>query len=53
MKGGWLTKIRVALAVGKVALGGKPGKVLEKIEGGLDVAEKVRELIPQKPKKRT
>ena len=47
----WLTKIKIALALGKTVMSGKTAKTLEKIEGGIEIAEKVKEILPKKRKK--
>jgi len=44
-------KIKIALALSKIALGGKASKTLEKIEGGIEIAEKVKGILPKKRKK--
>ena len=44
------TKIRIAAALAKIALGGKASKTLEKIEGGIEIAEQVRKILPKKKK---
>ena len=48
---GILDKIKIALALSKIALGGKASKTLEKIEGGVEIAEKIKDILPKKKKK--
>lgn len=45
------TAIKLGLAVAKTVKTGKTAKTLEKIENGVELAEKVKELFPKKPKK--
>ncbi len=47
----WLTRIKIAAGLAKIVLGGKQAKTLEKIEGGIEIAEKVKGILPKKRKK--
>jgi hypothetical protein len=40
----WLTRIRIGIAVGKVVAGGKAGGVFKRVENGLEVADKAKEI---------
>lgn len=48
----WIAKIRLAAGLAKVVLTERQSKMLEKLDGGLEIAEKVRELIPPKKKQK-
>jgi len=50
----WLDKIRIGIAVGRIASGGKAGKVFDKIEQGTAIAEQAKaiaEMVKQLKKK--
>ena len=40
----WLTRIRIGIAVGKVVAGGKAGGVFTRVEKGVEVADKAKEI---------
>ena len=40
----WLTRIRIGIAVGKVVAGGKAGGVFDRVEKGVEVADKAKEI---------
>lgn len=41
---GWLTKIRLGIAVARAATGGKHGKIFDRIEQGSEIATKADEI---------
>ena len=40
----WLTRIRIGIAVGKVVAGGKAGGLFDRVEKGVEVADKAKEI---------
>jgi len=40
----WLARIRIGIAVGKVVAGGKAGGVFDRVEQGVEVADKAKEI---------
>lgn len=38
-------KVRIATALGRVVFGGKVGKILDKTDQGIEIAEAVKELV--------
>lgn len=44
------TKIKIAAALAKIALGGEASKTLDKIEGGIEIAQQVKKILPKKKK---
>jgi hypothetical protein len=40
----WLARVRMAVAVGKVVAGGKAGGIFDRVEQGVSVADKAKEI---------
>lgn len=40
----WLSRARLAVAVGKVVAGGKAGGVFDRVEQGVEIADKAKEI---------
>lgn len=40
----WLRRVRIAVAVGKVVAGGSVGGIFDRVESGIEVADKAKEI---------